>query len=143
MIVLRLRSPQQCCSHTQLEERADTQCVIPLTQVNVSTDPNKIKDITEGDSMIVDFTYSVKWKETTIPFEKRMVKYSQYSFLPQHLEVRHRLTPRSTAKEYWLRLSSCAHRLSMQQHTRENACVLVHASQSPNICRCRHGWSMC
>ena len=55
--------------------------------MNVSTDPSKIKDITEGDSMIVDFTYSVKWKETTIPFEKRMEKYSRYSFLPQHLEV--------------------------------------------------------
>lgn len=37
--------------------------------------------------MIVDFTYSVKWKETTIPFERRMEKYSRYSFLPQHLEV--------------------------------------------------------
>ena len=59
-----------------------------MWQVNVSTDPSKIKDITEGDSMIVDFTYSVKWKETTIPFEKRMEKYSRYSFLPQHLEAR-------------------------------------------------------
>ena len=54
----------------------------------MSTDPKKIKDITVGDSMIVDFTYSVKWKETTIPFDKRMDKYSRYSFLPQHLEVR-------------------------------------------------------
>lgn len=55
--------------------------------MNVSTDPAKIRDMTEGDSMIVDFTYSVKWKETTIPFERRMEKYSRYSFLPQHLEV--------------------------------------------------------
>ena len=56
-------------------------------QVNVSTDPAKTRDMMEGDSMIVDFTYSVKWKETTIPFERRMEKYSRYSFLPQHLEV--------------------------------------------------------
>ena len=62
-------------------------------QVNVSTDPSKIKDIAEGDSMIVDFTYSVKWMETTIPFEKRMEKYSRYSFLPQHLEVRRQPRP--------------------------------------------------
>lgn len=56
--------------------------------MNVSTDPSKIRDMTDGDKMIVDFTYSVKWKETTIPFERRMEKYSRYSFLPQHLEVR-------------------------------------------------------
>jgi len=65
----------------------------------VSTDPSKIKDITEGDSMIVDFTYSVKWKETTIPFEKRMEKYSRYSFLPQHLEARRKLCPIALASD--------------------------------------------
>ncbi len=68
-----------------------------MWQVNVSTDPSKIKDITEGDSMIVDFTYSVKWKETTIPFEKRMEKYSRYSFLPQHLEARRTIHPATLA----------------------------------------------
>ena len=30
----------------------------------------------------------MRWQETTIPYEKRMEKYSRYSFLPQHLEVR-------------------------------------------------------
>lgn len=59
-----------------------------VIEVNVSTDPTRTVDITEGDNTIVDFTYSVKWRETTIPFEKRMDKYSRYSFLPQHLEVR-------------------------------------------------------
>ena len=57
-------------------------------QVNVSTDPSRTVDISEGDNTIVDYTYSVKWRETTIPFEKRMDKYSRYSFLPQHLEAR-------------------------------------------------------
>lgn len=56
-------------------------------QVNVSTDPARTVDITEGDSVIVDFTYAVKWRETTVPFERRMDKYSRYSFLPQHLEA--------------------------------------------------------
>ncbi len=31
---------------------------------------------------------SVTWKETTVPFEKRMDKYRKYQFLPQHLEAR-------------------------------------------------------
>ena len=56
-------------------------------KVNVSTDPARTVDITEGDSVIVDFTYAVKWRETTVPFERRMDKYSRYSFLPQHLEA--------------------------------------------------------
>ena len=54
----------------------------------MSTDPARTVDITEGDSVIVDFTYAVKWRETTVPFERRMDKYSRYSFLPQHLEAR-------------------------------------------------------
>ena len=53
----------------------------------MSTDPARTVDITEGDSVIVDFTYAVKWRETTVPFERRMDKYSRYSFLPQHLEA--------------------------------------------------------
>ena len=75
-----------CCIHQTL-------CAARLTrllcaQVNVSTDPARTVDITEGDSVIVDFTYAVKWRETTVPFERRMDKYSRYSFLPQHLEAR-------------------------------------------------------
>ncbi|KAJ4979323.1 hypothetical protein NE237_010103 [Protea cynaroides] len=33
------------------------------------------------------FSYSVDWKETEIPFEKRMEKYSKSSLMPQHLEI--------------------------------------------------------
>ena len=58
-----------------------------VIEVNVSTDPSRTVEITEGENVIVDWTYSVKWRETSIPFEKRMDKYSRYSFLPQHLEV--------------------------------------------------------
>jgi hypothetical protein len=54
----------------------------------VSVDPNKTVDITRGDSARVRFSYSVKWAPTTTPFEDRMDRYSRYSFLPQHLEVR-------------------------------------------------------
>ncbi|CAK0754796.1 Transmembrane 9 super member 4 [Coccomyxa viridis] len=58
-----------------------------VIEVNVSTDPSRTVEITEGENVIVDWTYSVKWRETSIPFEKRMDKYSRYSFLPQHLEI--------------------------------------------------------
>ena len=44
-------------------------------------------DITTGDTLEVEFSYSVKWKGTTIPYEHRMDRYARYSFLPQHLEV--------------------------------------------------------
>ena len=37
-----------------------------------------------------EFTYSVSWKESATPFEKRMDKYRRYQFLKQHLEVRRR-----------------------------------------------------
>ncbi|XRB23606.1 transmembrane 9 superfamily member [Pseudoscourfieldia marina] len=58
-----------------------------IIEINVSTDPLRTVDITDGDSATVDFSYSVKWKETTIPYARRMEKYSRYSFLPQHLEI--------------------------------------------------------
>lgn len=58
-----------------------------VIEINVSTDPLRTVDITEGDSVQVQFSFSTKWKPTTIPFERRMEKYSRYSFLPQHLEI--------------------------------------------------------
>eukprot|EP00232_Nephroselmis_pyriformis_P024087 CAMPEP_0182865824 /NCGR_PEP_ID=MMETSP0034_2-20130328/7890_1 /TAXON_ID=156128 /ORGANISM="Nephroselmis pyriformis, Strain CCMP717" /LENGTH=611 /DNA_ID=CAMNT_0024998143 /DNA_START=30 /DNA_END=1865 /DNA_ORIENTATION=+ len=58
-----------------------------VIEINVSTDPLRTVDITEGDGVRVEFSYSVKWKETSISFDRRMEKYSRYSFLPQHLEI--------------------------------------------------------
>jgi hypothetical protein len=46
-----------------------------------------VVDITSADKADVEFTYSVSWKETDVPYERRMDKYAKYSFLPQHLEV--------------------------------------------------------
>lgn len=46
------------------------------------------EDVVSDDSAVpAEFTYSVKWRESDIPYEKRMDKYRRYSFLPQHLEV--------------------------------------------------------
>lgn len=63
---------------------------VQVIELNVSTaavDPQKTRDITEGDSFDIDYSYSVKWKEVPTKFSDRMDRYSRYSFLPQHLEV--------------------------------------------------------
>ena len=39
----------------------------------MSTDPLRTVDITEGESVNVEFSYNVKWKETHIPYERRMI----------------------------------------------------------------------
>ena len=58
-----------------------------VIEINVSTDPLRSVDITDDHDVDVEFSYSVKWKETHILFDRRMEKYSRYSFLPQHLEI--------------------------------------------------------
>ena len=65
-----------------------------IIELNVSTDSNRIVDISEDivgsdpdATVTAEFTYSAKWTETDIPFEKRMDKYRRNQFLPQHLEV--------------------------------------------------------
>lgn len=59
-----------------------------IIEINVSTDPTQVVDVSEGISSVsAEFTYSVAWKDTTIPYEKRMDKYRKYQFLKQHLEI--------------------------------------------------------
>ena len=58
-----------------------------VIEISIVSDKNHVVDITDEKEVEVDFKYSVKWKETDKPFEKRMEKYSKYSFLPQHLEI--------------------------------------------------------
>ena len=58
-----------------------------VIEINVRTDPGALVDLTEDKSVPVEFLYTVNWKETNIPFEKRMDKYSQSSSLPHHLEI--------------------------------------------------------
>lgn len=58
-----------------------------IIDVMVRSDQNALVDLTEDREVDVDFTYSVKWIQTDIPFEKRMEKYSQASTLPHHLEI--------------------------------------------------------
>lgn len=58
-----------------------------VIEINVLTDPAAVIDVTEDREVEVEFLYSTKWKETVIPFERRMEKYSKSSSLPHHLEV--------------------------------------------------------
>ncbi|RZR81545.1 hypothetical protein BHM03_00007799 [Ensete ventricosum] len=58
-----------------------------VIEIVVHTDPNMLLDVTEDRDIKAEFLYSVKWKETATPFEKRMEKYSQTSSLPHHLEI--------------------------------------------------------
>ena len=53
-----------------------------LAQLDLSEDVVK-----EGKPVEATFTYSVQWRETDTPYEKRMDKYRRYQFLPQHLEA--------------------------------------------------------
>lgn len=70
--------------HLHFEIRYNKDRVI---EINARTDPNALVDLTEDKEIEVDFMYTVKWKETDIPFEKRMDKYSSTSSLPHHLEI--------------------------------------------------------
>ncbi|KAA6422087.1 MAG: phagocytic receptor 1b-like [Trebouxia sp. A1-2] len=65
-----------------------------IVEINVSTDPNQVVDISEDivgaspDATIpAEFTYSAKWRETEVTYDKRMDKYRRNQFLPQHLEI--------------------------------------------------------
>ncbi|MBA0604562.1 hypothetical protein Godav_017213, partial [Gossypium davidsonii] len=58
-----------------------------VIEITVRSDPNALVDLTEDVPVDVDFMYTVKWKETNTPFEKRMDKYSLSSSLPHHLEI--------------------------------------------------------
>lgn len=58
-----------------------------IIEIIARADPSAMVDITMDKELDVDFMYSVKWKETNTPFEKRMEKYSQSSSLPHHLEI--------------------------------------------------------
>ncbi|KAL2344199.1 hypothetical protein Fmac_005484 [Flemingia macrophylla] len=59
-----------------------------VIEINVRSDPNSLLDLTHHHKDLhADFLYTVKWKETPTPFDKRMDKYSHSSSLPHHLEI--------------------------------------------------------
>ncbi|KAI3817083.1 hypothetical protein L1987_10870 [Smallanthus sonchifolius] len=57
--------------------------------VNLTAYDHSLAYMTEDEEVDVGFTYSVKWKMTQEPFDKRMEKYIDYYILPRHVSVHH------------------------------------------------------
>ncbi|KAE8654783.1 Transmembrane 9 superfamily member 3 [Hibiscus syriacus] len=55
-----------------------------VIEIHARSDSNAVVDLNGDEPVDVDFMYTVKWKETGSPFEKRMGKYSMSS---NHLEI--------------------------------------------------------
>nr|XP_043613334.1 transmembrane 9 superfamily member 2-like [Erigeron canadensis] len=72
--------------HFDFEVRYNKDRVI---EVNLRTSPNLLANVTEDKEVVVDFTYSVKWLVTQQSFEKRMLKYTGFAFLPHHMSIHH------------------------------------------------------
>ncbi|MFS7961797.1 putative nonaspanin (TM9SF) [Helianthus anomalus] len=60
-----------------------------VIEVNLRTDYDSLAYVTQDKEVDVAFTYSVSWKMTQQPFDKRMEKYVGYLILPHHLSVHH------------------------------------------------------
>uniref|UniRef100_A0A5B6ZW78 Transmembrane 9 superfamily member n=2 Tax=Davidia involucrata TaxID=16924 RepID=A0A5B6ZW78_DAVIN len=58
-----------------------------VIDINVRTHPQYMVDLTEDEEVDVEFMYTIEWRKTSTPFEKRMEKYFQYSLLPHLLEI--------------------------------------------------------
>ncbi|KAH8491946.1 hypothetical protein H0E87_021515 [Populus deltoides] len=58
-----------------------------VIEITSRTDTKAMVELTEDKEVDVEFLYTVEWKETDVPFEKRMAKYSQSSSLPRHLDI--------------------------------------------------------
>ncbi|KAI4374466.1 hypothetical protein MLD38_012457 [Melastoma candidum] len=58
-----------------------------VIEINARANPDTLSDLTEDKEVNVEFVFSAKWKETDIPFEKRMDKYSKSSFRSHDLEI--------------------------------------------------------
>ena len=58
-----------------------------VIQCDLSTTSESAVDITNGDPRTIEFTYSVSWNSTSIPFSKRKERYERYIFLPEHVEL--------------------------------------------------------
>ena len=58
-----------------------------IIEVNVSADPLQRVDLAHPGAREVDFSYSVRWVASSVPYAERMSRYAQYSFLPQSFEI--------------------------------------------------------
>lgn len=75
-------------THLHLDATFNGERVISVT---ARTDPAKSVVLPAPTDVLAplraDFTYSITWTESDVPFSKRMERYRRDTFLPQHLEV--------------------------------------------------------
>ncbi|KAL4638063.1 hypothetical protein ACB092_03G123900 [Castanea dentata] len=57
-----------------------------VIEVNAQTDNRHVVDLNEDKELLVEFVYTVKWKETGGAFDERMKKYLM-AFLPINLDI--------------------------------------------------------
>eukprot|EP01101_Sappina_pedata_P012737 TRINITY_DN890_c0_g1_i1.p1 TRINITY_DN890_c0_g1~~TRINITY_DN890_c0_g1_i1.p1 ORF type:complete len:615 (+),score=254.76 TRINITY_DN890_c0_g1_i1:65-1909(+) len=53
---------------------------------NVSSDLRQLQELTDQDELMIEFSYSAKWSDTDIPFNKRKEIHNEFS-LPHEMEV--------------------------------------------------------
>ncbi|PIN25419.1 Endosomal membrane protein, EMP70 [Handroanthus impetiginosus] len=53
-----------------------------VIEIHAFGDPSHVVDFTDDVDVKVEFTYSVSWNETSIPYENRMDRYARASLLP-------------------------------------------------------------
>lgn len=58
-----------------------------VIEIHALGDPSNVVDITEDIDLTVTFTYTVRWNETSIPFENRIARYSRASGKPVNRQI--------------------------------------------------------
>lgn len=53
-----------------------------VIEIHAFSDPSHVVDVTEDVDVKVEFTYSIFWNATTMPYKNRMERYSKASLLP-------------------------------------------------------------
>ena len=61
-------------------------CISPDSSLSSISDPLKRVDVS-GKTHELELSYSVRWTETNVTLAGRMMRYAQYSFLPQSFEI--------------------------------------------------------
>ncbi|XP_027100736.1 transmembrane 9 superfamily member 2-like isoform X2 [Coffea arabica] len=57
-----------------------------VIEINMSSDSSNLADLTEDKVIDIEFLYSVNWKETDLPFDTRMQKYTMFAHFPLNMK---------------------------------------------------------
>jgi Endomembrane protein 70 len=127
-------------THTHFEVHYNGNNVIQVVMPTPSEPVDVSEDVMphSGSTLPVEFTYSVSWYETSVPFSKRLDHYDALSRNPIHLEVRPSCScPARTPHSAAAPPHSSAH--AAQQHPCGAARGQCTTSQSAQRCSARLG----